>query len=414
MKKIIFLTFLMVTQVKAQTINNKIVIVGIVDSLNSKILQEKKTFWVSLPTSFYNPRFAKTRYPVVYVFDGDANFATVSAMLKQLSIRNGNMVFPEAIVVGIMNTHRTRDFTPTKSSYWIFNTPSPTTNSGGGEKFVSFLQQELIPYIDSIYPTTPYRTLIGHSLGGLAATNILINHTKLFNSYIIIDPSMWWDNQNFLKQAGEILHQKRFDSISLYLGIANNMTPGMDTIKLRNDTSRKTIHMRSIFKLKDLLQQNTANGLHFKYGYYADDTHMSSTLITEYDGFHFIFDFYSLPFGWEAKLFDPYDHFDAAQVFTTHFEQVSKKMGYKFLPPESLIDVFANTMADNYMPEKALSLYTLNVTDYPQSFGGYESLGDFYSDQKNVSKAIECYQKALKIKEVEEIRKKLNVLLPLK
>ena len=204
----LFLLLFIVTETFAQTRANNQLIIGTVDSINSKILHEKRSIWISMPEGARDNREAAKKYPVVYLLDGSNHFATVSAMLRQLGAKNGN-ILPEMIVVGILNTDRARDFTPTKSSFWIYGPPSPLENTGGGERFVEFLEKELMPYIDSICPTAPYRVLVGHSLGGLAVTNVLINHTRLFNAYIIIDPSMWYDNRRFLEQAKSSLRETK-------------------------------------------------------------------------------------------------------------------------------------------------------------------------------------------------------------
>ena len=95
--------------------------------------------------------------------------------------------------------------------------------SGGGEKFISFIERELMPHVDSLYPTAPYRMLIGHSLGGLTVMNTLIHHTNLFKSYVAIDPAMSWDNQKLLKETKKALANNTYSGISLFLGIANTM-----------------------------------------------------------------------------------------------------------------------------------------------------------------------------------------------
>ena len=146
--------------------------------------------------------FSQQKYPVVYLLDGDAHFNSVVGMIQYLSQVNSNNACPEMIVVGISNTDRTRDLTPTKSGDDPFLKTMPglaVQTSGGGEAFMSFIEKELMPHINSKYPTQPYKILIGHSLGGLTVMNAVINHTKLFNTYIAIDPSMWWDNLNFQK-----------------------------------------------------------------------------------------------------------------------------------------------------------------------------------------------------------------------
>jgi predicted alpha/beta superfamily hydrolase len=104
------------------------------------------------------------------------------------------------IVIGITNTNRDRDLKPTIKN--LKGNPNP--DSGGGDNFMNFIEKELIPHIDSIYPTAPYRIFSGHSLGGLTVINTFLNNTQLFNAYIAIDPSLWWNNQALVKQAQEV------------------------------------------------------------------------------------------------------------------------------------------------------------------------------------------------------------------
>lgn len=406
----IFLLLFAGGEAPAQTTENNQLIIGKVDQIYSNILHEKRTIWISIPEGALNNREAGKKYPVIYLLDGNNHFATVTAMLKQLGAKNGN-ILPEMIVVGILNTARARDFTPTKSSFWIYGAPSPLENTGGGEQFVAFLEKELMPYIDSAYSTAPYRILVGHSLGGLATTNVLINHTRLFNAYIIIDPSMWYDNRKFLMQTKASLQEKRFVGTRLYLGIANSMQPGMDTVTVKKDTSVESFHTRSILLFKDFLQQNSSrNGLCFGYSYHADDTHMSVPLITIYNGLRFIFNYYPLAPGTEARFFDPNVADDPAPIFVAHFQKVSKRIGYWFLPPENLVNIFANSFLDYNLPKKAYSLYSLNLTNYPQSFDANDSMGDYYNSQNDSVKAIGYYEKALKIKMDTETMQKLNKL----
>ena len=134
-------------------------------------------------------------------------------------------------------------------------------NSGGGENFISFIEKELMPHIDSLYPTAPYRILIGHSVGGLTVMNTLIHHTNLFKAYVSIDPAMSWDNQKLLKEAKKALATNTYSGVSLFLGIANTMNEGMDTIKVKKDTTKSTEHIRSIFELRNYLNSNKQNQL---------------------------------------------------------------------------------------------------------------------------------------------------------
>ena len=368
MKKLFLAGMMLITQARAQTTDPQL-IAGHVDSLYSPILREKRIIWVSLPASAYDKSLAPQRYPVVYLLDGNNHFATVTAMTRQLTAANGNFILPEMIVVGILNTHRARDFTPWPSEWWVFGPPTPLENTGGGEDFVRFPKEELIPHIDSCYPTAPYRILVGHSLGGLATANVLIRHTPLFKGYIIVDPSMWYDNGRFLNRAKDSLANKKFGNTGLFLGIAHSMGPGWDATSIRRDTAAESIHIRQILRFRDELNKNKNNGLRFDTRYYPQDSHMSAPLITEYDGLRFLFDFYPLPPGEDVAMLNPRNPLDPAEIFSRHFAQVSARMGYPVLPPEDLVNLFANTFLDYHMPERALRLSCLNLLNYPDSPG---------------------------------------------
>jgi predicted alpha/beta superfamily hydrolase len=408
--KLFFFTllFIGVTAAGAQTVKDNRIILGNTDSVKSQILNETRKVWVYVPAS-YNPKAAhKQLYPVVYLLDGDDHFPSVVGMIQQLSEVNGNSICPDMIVVGITNTDRTRDLTPTNS---LFSPDRKKTDglktSGGGEKFTAFIEKELIPHIDSLYPVAPYKILIGHSLGGLTAMNIIINHTNMFNAYVAIDPSMWWDGGKLLHETHEALKQKRFDGTALFLGIANTMPAGMDTMRVRKDTSWTTEHIRFILELTHSLKGNSQNGLNWQYKYYNDDNHGSVPLIAEYDALHFLFSYYPWAKDFFSQLNDAKNKIDVEAVISEHYSNISKHLGYKVLPPEDLLNYLGGHFLQN-IPDRAYAFFDLAIKNYPDSFSANNSMGDYYSNQKNKEKAGEFYTKALKIKDDPETRKKLD------
>jgi len=281
-------------------------------------------------------------------------------------------------------------------------------NSKGSSR--DFIEKELMPHIDSLYPVAPYKVLIGHSFGGLTAMNILVHHPEMFNSYVAIDPSMWWDNRKLLNQAKEVFKQKNYSGKSLYLGIANTMPSGMDTLQARIDTTGNTGHIRSILALKDVLKSNTADGLKFAYAYYKEDNHGSVPLITEYDALHFLFSFYSMPKDVQDKLRDEHSIIDPAAAFSDHYAEVSEHMGYKMLPPEQDINGLGYQYLQTGKKDAAYKLFALNIKNYPESWNVYDSMGDYYNSQKDKVKAIEYFSKALKLHDNPDSKKKLEEL----
>ncbi|MFL5788159.1 MAG: alpha/beta hydrolase-fold protein [Flavisolibacter sp.] len=403
MKKLLLLLLIIASEkLNAQSGNN--IVIGTIDSVYSSILKEKRKIWVYVPNSTGNSIFSIQRYPVVYLLDGDAHFYSVMGMIQQLSEVNGNTVLPEMILVGIPNTDRTRDLTPTHVSGGPYMDSAFVRTSGGGERFTDFLEKELIPHIDSLYPTAPNRTLIGHSFGGLMVVNTLIHHPDLFNSYLAIDPSLWWDKQKLLKESETALHSRSFAGKSLFLAIANTMNAGMDTLRIQKDTSGQSIHIRSILEFSKLLKRNNGNGLRWTYRYYNDDNHGSVPLIAEYDGFRFIYNFYQFPFS--NRLFDP--AFNADSAIALHFKNISRNMSYNVVPPESLMNSLGYFYMQNKSFDKAYNIFKRHIDNYPQSFNAYDSMGDLFAAKDDRQKAIEYYSKALTIKDYPDTKNKLE------
>jgi predicted alpha/beta superfamily hydrolase len=391
---------------QAQT-DNKIVI-GKVDSVYSNILKEKRKIWVYVPNMTQNLQGATARYPVLYLLDGDGHFQSVVGMVQQLSQVNGNTVVPEMIVVGIPNTDRTRDLTPTHvAADPPMMDSTSSKNTGGGENFTAFLEKELMPHIDSSYPTQPFKMLIGHSFGGLAVMNILTNHTRLFNAYIAIDPSMWYDKEQFLKTTEKKLSAQKYDGESLYLGIANTMPEGMTVEKMKKDTASTTRHIRSIFSMDKFIRDNQPKGLTYASKYYPDDDHGSVPLTSEYDGLRFIF-------GWYRFKFSPADFTDSGTAFIQkmqrHYQEVSTHLGYKVSPPEMQINGLGYFALSQKQYAKAAALFEMNIENYPNSGNVYDSYADMLVAKKDTVNAITNYQKAFAITKSEDTKQKLDQL----
>ena len=230
MKKIISLfLFVCVTifanaQTKTTTTkeNTKPFVIGIIDEIQSVELNEKRILNIYLPEG-YDPNDT-TKYAVTYLLDGsaDEDFIHVVGLYQFNSFEWINQV-PKTIVVGIATVDRRRDFTfPTtieadKKTY-------PTT--GHSDKFIAFIEKELQPYINKKYKVNNSKTIIGQSLGGLLATEILFKTPTLFNKYIIISPSLWWDNGSLLNQNPKLLDSTFNQQTDIYIGVGKEgLTP---------------------------------------------------------------------------------------------------------------------------------------------------------------------------------------------
>lgn len=374
------------------------IFIGKHDGLHSKILDEQRDLLIYVPSGY--ERDTTTRYPVVYLLDGDTHFHSVTGILDQLS---GNEVCPKMIVVAIPNTHRSRDLTPTRSLVLPGGgQPDHLKTTGGGENFTAFIEKELFPYIENNYRTAPHRVLIGHSLGGLFAINTLLKHPQMFDSYLAIDPSMWWDDHRLWLESDSIFANNHFAGKTLFVSVANTMPPGMDTLRVGIDTTIGTRHIRPIIKFSKLAATaSAANGLNFTWKYYNEDDHASVPLISEYDALRFMFGFYRLP------LDAPYLTVDKV---VDHYKNVSKRLGYTLLPPEGMVNEVGSYFMRDKNYDHAFGFFDLNIRNYPKSQNVYDSMGDYYVAMADKPNAIEFFKKALAFGESEIIRDKLAKL----
>ena len=125
-------------------------------------------------------------------------------------------------------------------------------------------------------------------MGGLQVINILLKHQQLFDDYIAIDPSMWWDDEKLLNESAAILHDKTFENKKLFLAIANESEKRMSMEQVKKDTSAKTILIRPSFSLAEFVEKNKKNKLTFEWKFYPHEHHMTVNTPATYDGLKFI------------------------------------------------------------------------------------------------------------------------------
>ncbi|RKR08806.1 hypothetical protein C8C83_0396 [Flavobacterium sp. 90] len=230
MNKTIILAFLLLSstlifsQAKKSkaTETNKPFVLGFIDEIQSKELGEKRILNIYLPEG-YKAEDA-TKYPVIYLLDGsaDEDFIHIAGLVQFNSFEWINQV-PKSIVVGIATVDRRRDFTfPTT----IEKDQKKFPTTGHSDKFIAFIEKELQPFIDKKYKTTDSKTIIGQSLGGLLETEILLKKPTLFNKYVIVSPSIWWNNGSILNLDSPIFQENFTQQTDIYIAVGKEgLTP---------------------------------------------------------------------------------------------------------------------------------------------------------------------------------------------
>jgi predicted alpha/beta superfamily hydrolase len=275
------------------------VVIGTKFQIESKVLAETRTYLVHTPAKY---KFGKDAYPVLILQDPESEFTLATAAVDMLSDAGR---IPPMIVVGIKNTDRNRDMTPTRPATAFGGAPW-AGSAGGADKFLAFIADELLPTVDRAYRTRPYRVLVGHSLGGLFAVYALMYRPDVFQGYIAISPSLWWDGQALVKTAPPFFAAHKDLHSDLYL------TMGSEGQEM----------LGGAWKLSAVLEESKIPDLRWQFKRSPDEDHGTTPYPGIYEGLQAMFKGY--------RIADPIELFDQAGLsgLERHYVEVSKRLGY--------------------------------------------------------------------------------------
>ncbi|TSE03977.1 alpha/beta hydrolase [Aquimarina algiphila] len=245
-------------------------------TIHSKVLNEDRKIYIHLPK--LDSTNLDNRFPVLYLMDGENHFELFAQYADYLS-RPDVLAIPKMIIVGIPNTQRRRDLTPTVSITDWEGKPD-TSNlikpSGGNEIFLKFIKTELIPAIDKSYKTKRYKILAGHSFGGLSSINCMLTYPDMFDAYIAVSPSFWWDDRYLLKLADKKL--KKESNLKKILFYSDG-----------NEGGSSSFFHSDLLKFDSLISNKNLIGLDYMYKHYPTETHMTAPIVAYFDALRFIF-----------------------------------------------------------------------------------------------------------------------------
>ena len=227
--------------------------------LQSKILNEGVKVNVHYPDGYNSSD--TTTYPVVYLLDGalDEDFLHIVGLYQFYSFEWINFV-KRSIVVGIVTTDRKRDYT---FKTGIKSDSLKYLTSGHSNKFIDYIEKELQPTISKKCKVNNSRTLIGQSLGGLLATEILFKKPNLFTNYYIVSPSIWWDNGSILSNSDTALKDINSKTI-IYIAVGKEgLTP----------TEKSRVMEVDANLLKEKIEQTQNKNVFVYFDYLPNENH---------------------------------------------------------------------------------------------------------------------------------------------
>lgn len=223
--------------------------IGETFTIPSKILHETRRINVYLPPGYEAGK--DTRFPVLYMPDGGMgeDFLHVAGLV-QVSVGNGTM--RPFVLIGIENTERRRDMTgPTDDPEDRKIAP----RVGGSAAFREFLTKELMPEVRARYRTTEETAIVGESAAGLFIVETFFLAPEMFDTYIALDPSLWWNREELVKRSAERLRAYK----------------GQSTLFLATSDEKGIVE--PVQRLVEALRKDAPDGLHWTYEPMPAETH---------------------------------------------------------------------------------------------------------------------------------------------
>ena len=240
---------------------------GITTSLESQVLNETRVLNIYLPPSYQEA--SEQTYPVIYLLDGAVHedYPHQSGLVQFMTMYQ---LMPESIVIGIANTDRKRDLTSATTDQEEVQA-FPT--AGGSAKFLKFLETELQPFVTNRFRTSTMRTLIGQSLGGLFATEVLVKKPELFDNYIIVSPSLYWSHEQLLNELVPFLKRNTELKKNIFLSIG---------------TEHPVMH-ECMDRFVAALEKHSPEGIKWQYTALPNETHATVMHRATYRAYEFLY-----------------------------------------------------------------------------------------------------------------------------
>lgn len=346
------------------TKDNQLLGLGTYYTVRSEILQEDRPIIISLPKGYEE---GEANYPVLYLLDGLQNIKHVVGTVELLT-ESG--IVPPVIIVGIESLDRSRDFTPSTAGENVYGGTgdSGIPQSGGAPRFLQFLQNELIPYVEYNYRTHPYRILEGHSFGGLFSVFTLMEKPELFDAFIIQSPALWWNSEEMSKKAPTFFKSHLTLDKSIYFGIG-----GGDGWGMRKELTHYT----------EVIKNNESGNLHWMHEEVGDEGHDDARLILNYNGVKFIFS--------DLKSTREFEENYSDESFLKGEQQLMNKYGEKARRPVGdYFDLALKLKNDNNLLG-AITVFKRASVAYPKYVGILTNLAQLYEENKQTEKAIDTY-----------------------
>lgn len=327
--------------------------------IDSKMLKETRPVLISKPTAYDE---STDSYFVIYVLDGNLN-TPFTAGICELLYQSG---FPKMMVVGIPNTNRARDLTPSADEH-------DAIAGGGADNFLLFLEKELLPYVDQNFRTHAFKVLIGHSWGGLFAVHTFSQKPEIFNGYIAITPTIIHNDYRHAEALKNRLRSAVGTDRPFFFSVGQE--PGAEG--------------DGVFNMRDWFEDNAPLNMNWEFQFYRRENHSTTPLIATIDGLRFIFSDLVIPNELVAK--------EGLHYLIRYYVGLKQKYGVEIKIPQRVMMNYGYALMEENRNDEAIDLFEHFSTVWPASLIPYDALSYIYESQGDKKEAIRYIKKTLEV-----------------
>lgn len=336
--------------------------------LKSEVLGSDRLLFIYLPNDYVNDTFRS--YPVHYLTDAPLSSNLYFDLLRLHSVANE---LPQGIVVGLSSDDRDRNLNP----------------EIGAGKYLEFIRDEVIPFIEKNYRTKPFRVLAGHSLGGGFVFYSMLKQPELFNAYIAGSPGPPDAILSLLEEEFKIEEDGY-----RYLFTSMGSEDLSDTLTFR--------------RIEDKIKQKTGDpfDVHFKINNGED--HFSNLVITQQEAIRTLYR------DWKYVLPDELNR-PVSQDLKAHYDQLERKFGYRPIPDErTVIFPIMDQLGMKRDFENAIDLLKYDISLNPDSDQAYACMAMAHFDSGKPEQGMKYLEKALELNPENSLALRIKSIIDMK
>lgn len=333
------------------------IVVGHYRTLHSQLLDEDRTLLINLPRGYEETAFG---YPVIYILYGGQVRNYFAEALHITTLMSTNRM-PSVILVGITNTDRYRDYLP-------FDREG---NPAGADRFLRFMVEEAIPFVDEQYRTADFRILVGPQAGGTFGLYALTEKSETFDAYFLNNPFRYLQQRDYL-----------IDKVRAFLAENQALDRFLYVITEDSESAETLEYMR---RLEGVLSAEAPAGLEWKVEVVEENGDFLAPSGLR-QGLTLLFDGYEFPSGVGVT--------SLAEI-AAHYDGLSERYGYDVVIPDLVLAMQSDNLVQSGRSDEAIETLEYLVELYPHSLNGYWRLAGIYRERGEIDRAIHYYRKCL-------------------